>query len=45
MTTEKDSVKLRLLDPDIDIWVARQKVVLESGEAELVDALKRAAPR
>ena len=45
VTTEKDSVKLRLLDPEIDVWVARQKVVIESGETELVDVINRAAPR
>jgi tetraacyldisaccharide 4'-kinase len=45
VTTEKDSVKLRLLDPELDVWVARQKVIIESGESELGDALKRAAPR
>jgi tetraacyldisaccharide 4'-kinase len=44
VTTEKDSVKLRLLDPEIDVWVARQKVVIEAGEEPLVHEIERAAP-
>jgi tetraacyldisaccharide 4'-kinase len=45
VTTEKDAVKLRLLDPTLDLWIARQKVVIEEGESELLQALERAAPR
>jgi tetraacyldisaccharide 4'-kinase len=43
VTTEKDAVKLR--DAGLDLWIARQNVVVEEGETELLQALERAAPR
>jgi tetraacyldisaccharide 4'-kinase len=42
VTTEKDAVKLQALDPELDIWIARQTVVVEAGMAQLDAALDAA---
>jgi tetraacyldisaccharide 4'-kinase len=42
-TTEKDAVKLAVLAPDLDLWVLVLDVVVERGEAELLQTLQRVA--
>jgi tetraacyldisaccharide 4'-kinase len=42
VTTEKDAVKLQALDPELDIWIARQTVVVETGRPQLDAALDAA---
>ena len=41
VTTAKDAVKLRALQPELDLWVLDREVVVEEGLEALVDAAER----
>lgn len=42
VTTEKDAMKIRDLDPGFDMWVAAQRIVIEAGMPQLNAALETA---